>query len=157
MSTFSVNLAILKGTYRSASAKTNFLSLRSRNTMPCSWQLFTTSHIWRNRRFASGSLRRLRTRTYECRSPWNKHDNLQSIWNLNAYEWMKQTGSNSHIACHRAFEMNVTCCSFNPNCNKKTHTHAHAHANKHNTNKKNQLAFLRMWCVNLAYLWRGEE
>lgn len=85
--------------------------------MPCSWQLFTTSHIWRNRRFASGSLRRLRTRTYECRSPWNKHDNLQSIWYLN--EWNKRRRQISPYECHL----------FMPSkCVRRMLVHTHSHA-----------------------------
>lgn len=56
-------------THLSLSAKTNFLSLRSRSTIPCSWHVLTTSHIWRKSLLASFSRKRLRTRTCEWRSP----------------------------------------------------------------------------------------
>lgn len=64
-------------THRSLSAKTNFRSLRSRSTIPCSWHVLTISHIWRNRRRASFSRKRLRTRTCEWRSPCEK----AKVWN----------------------------------------------------------------------------
>lgn len=59
----------ISGTHFSSSANINFRSLRSRNTIPLSWHALTVSHICRNRRFASASRKRLRIRTYECKSP----------------------------------------------------------------------------------------
>lgn len=67
--------------HRSLSAKTNFRSLRSRNTIPCSWHVLTTSHIWRNSRRASFSRRRFRTRTCEWRSPCRKEKRRREMNN----------------------------------------------------------------------------
>lgn len=50
------------------SAKTNFLSFRSRKTMPCLWHAATVSAICRNNLRASCSLSRFLALTYEWRS-----------------------------------------------------------------------------------------
>lgn len=73
------------------SAKTNFLSFRSRSTMPCSWHAATVSAICLKSLLASCSLSRFLARTYEWRSECDRGKMRYTLFSPTRTSWMGLT------------------------------------------------------------------